>query len=68
MQVAKWGDSLAIRIPSSVAKALVLKEGDDIEVAIAGPRRFELERQPTPDALLARADFRFDRLEANERG
>ena len=30
MQVAKWGNSLAIRIPASVAEALDLKEGDDI--------------------------------------
>ena len=32
MQVARWGNSLAIRLPASVVEALGLKEGDDIEV------------------------------------
>lgn len=75
MQVAKWGNSLAIRLPATVVEALGLKEGDDIEIHIAGERDFELERKPTPQALLAQlrkyrgrlpADFKFDRLEANE--
>jgi antitoxin MazE len=32
MQVAKWGDSLAIRLPAAVVEALKLKEGDDVEI------------------------------------
>ena len=32
MQVAKWGNSLAIRIPASVAEALDLKPGDEVQV------------------------------------
>jgi antitoxin MazE len=77
MQVAKWGNSLAIRLPKSVVEALGLKEGDSIEVHVAGSRTFEVERSPTPKELLRRlrkfrgrlpAGFRFDRLEANERG
>jgi antitoxin MazE len=76
MQVAKWGNSLAIRLPRSVVEALRLKEGDNIEVHVAGRRTFEIERSPTPQELLRRlrkfrgrlpAGFRFDRLEANER-
>jgi antitoxin MazE len=76
MQVAKWGNSLAIRLPRSVVEALGLKEGDNIEIQIAGPRTFEIERTPAPRELLRRlrkyrgrlpAGFRFDRLEANER-
>ena len=77
MQVSKWGNSLAIRIPASVSEALQLKEGDDIEVVVAESRRFEIRRQPSRDQLLAQlkayrgrlpADFIFDREEANERG
>ena len=30
MQVAKWGNSLAIRLPAAVVEALKLKEGDEI--------------------------------------
>lgn len=31
MQVSKWGNSLAVRLPASVVEVLDLKEGDDIE-------------------------------------
>lgn len=77
MQVSKWGNSLAIRLPASVVEALHLAEGDDIEVTVAGERAFEIERKPGNDELLARlrslrgrlpSDFKFDRLEANARG
>jgi antitoxin MazE len=76
MHVAKWGNSLAVRLPKSVVEALGLKEGDDIEIHVAGRRMFEIERTPAPQELLRRlrkfrgrlpAGFRFDRLEANER-
>jgi len=76
MQVAKWGNSLAIRLPRAVVEALGLKEGDDIEVHVAGRRSFEIERSMSPQELLRRlrkfrgrlpAGFRFDRLEANAR-
>ncbi|ALO46390.1 AbrB/MazE/SpoVT family DNA-binding domain-containing protein [Pseudohongiella spirulinae] len=77
MQVSKWGNSLAIRIPASVSEVLQLKEGDDIEVVVAGTRTFEIRRQPSRDELMAQlkayrgrlpADFIFDRDDANERG
>jgi antitoxin MazE len=77
MQVSKWGNSLAIRIPASVTEALQLKEGDDIEVVVADTRMFAIRRQSSRDELLAQikayrgrlpADFMFDRDEANERG
>ncbi len=74
MQVSKWGNSLAIRLPASVVKALELNEGDDIEVQIADERIFQLRKKPTNKALLKRlrkfrgklpADFRFDREDAH---
>lgn len=77
MQVAKWGNSLAVRLPRSVVEALGLKEGDSIEIQVVGPHSFEIGRTPTPKELLARlrkyrgrlpADFKFDRLEIHERG
>ncbi len=76
MQVAKWGNSLAVRLPAVVVEALNLKEGDDIEIAVAGARSFEIKKAPGARELLARlrkyrgrlpADFKFDRLEANAR-
>lgn len=77
MQVSRWGNSLAIRLPASVVEALKLQEGDDIEVVVAGGRVFGLEKKPGRDDFLARlrkfrgklpSDFRFDRDAANGRG
>lgn len=76
MQVSKWGNSLAVRLPASVVDVLALKEGDDIEIHVAGQRVFEIEKLPSALEALARlrkfrgalpADFKFDRLLANER-
>ena len=77
MQVAKWGNSLAVRIPAAVVEALELKEGDDIEIEVADTRSFGIRRRPAARELLARlrkfrgrlpADFKFDRDEAHGRG
>ena len=76
MKVAKWGNSLAVRLPIAVVEVLELKEGDDIEIAIADRRELEVSRKPTRNELLKRlrafrgrlpADFKFDRDEANAR-
>ena len=75
MQVAKWGNSLAVRLPASVVKALDLRDGDEIELHVVGERALEVARKTRPGELLARlrrlrgrlpSDFHFDRLEANE--
>ena len=50
MQVSKWGNSLAVRLPSEVVEALKLKEGDQIEIRIADTREFEVRRDPAPAA------------------
>jgi antitoxin MazE len=76
MQVAKWGNSLAIRIPASVVEALGLKPGDEVEVKVAGRDEFRVQRKLTREEALERlramrgmvpADFVFDRDEANAR-
>jgi antitoxin MazE len=75
MHVAKWGNSLAVRLPVAVVQALDLKEGDEIELHVVGERALEVARKTPPQELLNRlrrlrgrlpADFRFDRLEAND--
>lgn len=77
MHVGKWGNSLAVRLPSSVVEALQLKEGDEIEIEIAGNRTFRVARDPKREEAMARLralawpappGFRFSRDEANERG
>lgn len=76
MQVAKWGNSLAVRIPVAVVEALKLKEGDEIEIHVAEARLFGIARKPERDDLLKRLrafrgrlppDFKFNRDEANTR-
>jgi antitoxin MazE len=76
MQVAKWGNSLAIRLPAAVVEALRLKQGDEIEIHVAGERAFDVARKPGRKDFLNRLrafrgrlppDFKFDRDEANAR-
>ena len=79
MRIEKWGDSLVIRLPAVVIEASGLKEGDEVELRIAGARKLEIERRVSADqreAALARLresrwklppDWKFDRDEANSR-
>jgi antitoxin MazE len=76
MQVSRWGNSLAVRLPASVVEALALKEGDDIEIQVADAREFLVRRKPGREDVIKRlrefrgrlpADFKFDREDASER-
>ena len=77
MQVSKWGNSLAIRIPVAVVEALGLKEGVDIQIEAVDSKRLRIARDTTRDDALEGLRrlgwtlpprYRFDREEANERG
>ncbi|MBX9989006.1 AbrB/MazE/SpoVT family DNA-binding domain-containing protein [Phreatobacter oligotrophus] len=77
MRVAKWGNSLAVRLPQAVVEALNISEGDEIEMNVVGERAVEIGRTAGREELLARLrqyrgalprTFRFDRLEAQDRG
>ena len=76
MQVAKWGNSLAVRLPVAVVDALGLKEGDDIAIRLADDRTFDVARDDSRERALARIrslrrplpqGWSFDRQEANSR-
>ncbi len=76
MQVSKWGNSLALRLPADVVEALKLKEGDNIEVKVLDEREFgvglDKRRERAVEALrnlgwIFPVGFKFDRDEANER-
>lgn len=72
MQVSKWGNSLAVRLPAKLVAELGLKEGDEVEVRAAGGA---LEVAKTAKSVedwfaeldrigpLLPADFKFDRDE-----
>ena len=76
MRVAKWGNSLAVRLPVAVVEVLRLKEGDEIEIRAAGEREFAVARKPSRQDFLNRLrayrgrlppDFKFERDEASDR-
>lgn len=52
MHVSRWGNSLGVRIPSDVVRALSLKPGDEIEVTVRDGA-LEIERPPDRDAVIA---------------
>jgi antitoxin MazE len=76
MRVAKWGNSLAIRLPDVVVKALQLKTGDDVEVIVSGSKQFAIRKDRSRETALKKLralkkplpkGFRFDREAANDR-
>jgi antitoxin MazE len=82
MRVAKWGNSLAVRLPKKLVEELGLKENDEIRL-VPSPDRREVQIAQSGDARQARreaalkrlaelrwqlpADYEFDREEANAR-
>jgi antitoxin MazE len=67
---------LAVRLPAAVVEALELKEGDQIEIRVAGVREFEVSRDRSRQQAIERlrklrralpAGFIFDRDEAHAR-
>lgn len=76
MKVAKWGNSLAIRIPKDVAAAMGIKEGDKVALEAGGNSVLRIDRELTQEEAIRSlrrfrgtmpADYKFDRDEANAR-
>jgi len=77
MQVSKWGNSLAVRLPKALVEQLGLKEGDELKVVAASSDTIAVEtREARRLRALANirarnwtlpAGYKFDRDEANER-
>ena len=81
MQVAKWGNSLAVRLPVALVQELGIAVGDELLLQPAPrsaklPARVTVVRQPDKLEQLQAArrlrapwpaDFAFDRDEANAR-
>lgn len=78
MQVAKWGNSLAIRIPADVVRALGLKEGDHVDLcALDNGQVAVITDKQRREAAVAQlramarplpADWKMTRDEMNARG
>lgn len=77
MKVAKWGNSLAIRLPAALVEQLQLKEGDEIDIGVAGSASLGVAKAMTRAEKVERMreilrgtlppDYKFDREEANKR-
>ncbi|MDO5758694.1 MAG: AbrB/MazE/SpoVT family DNA-binding domain-containing protein [Rhodobacterales bacterium] len=53
MQVARWGNSLAVRLPAELVRELGLKEGDQIDL-VKDEGTLRVQRQPRADEVLHR--------------
>lgn len=76
MQVSRWGNSLAVRLPKALVDRLGLKEGDELNVVDVAERTLVVQKEERRKAALERLaalnwtlppDYKFDRDEANER-
>jgi antitoxin MazE len=77
MLIAKWGNSLAVRLPKQLVDELGLKEGDAVEITPNGEKALTIARDDKRAKALAELrklqwplppDYKFDRDEAHERG
>ena len=48
MQVSRWGNSLAVRLPAAVVEALGLQEGDEIAIEATDRTHFRVARELAP--------------------
>lgn len=74
MQIGKWGNSLAVRLPRDIIVRHNLKEGDTIDSKSLDRalRDVEMTREQALESVKALrrplpADWKFDREEANAR-
>jgi antitoxin MazE len=76
MRVAKWGNSLAVRLPKALVDNLDLRAGDEVQVVARVPGELvvgrDLRRQRAVERMGRRAwtlpdGYTFDRNAANER-
>lgn len=72
MKVAKWGNSLAVRLPKAVVESLHLEEGDEVEIPPEAIRKVGSSQEERRAAALRRIQelsrplppgFKFDRDE-----
>lgn len=76
MRVAKWGGSLAVRLPKALVDELGLKVGDELALVGASKERLTIEKDQRRRRAIANMrargwslpeSYSFDRNEANER-
>jgi antitoxin MazE len=66
MQVAKWGNSLAVRLPVDLVRKLGLQEGDQIDL-IADDGTLKVRPKPRAEEVLEKLRHLRGKLPAAER-
>ncbi len=54
MKIAKWGNSLAVRLPARLVAQLGLKGGDDIQLTANGDRQLNVSLDKLREERIAR--------------
>jgi antitoxin MazE len=76
MKLAKWGNSLALRIPADVVAKLNLSPNEEAEIRITGEHSFEVTRDHRRAEAIEKLrklrftvpdDYKFDRSEIYDR-
>lgn len=76
MQVSKWGNSLAVRLPKALVDSMSLSDGDEINVVDIVGRTLVVEKQAKHRIAISNMakrgwkaldGYTFDRDEANKR-
>ncbi len=77
MQISKWGNSLAVRLPKALTDELGLKAGDEVTMVALPDGTIALAKDDRRARAIERLrtlkwtlppDYKFDREEANARG
>ena len=76
MKVAKWGNSIAVRIPSDVVEKLGISPNEEVEIRVTGENSFEVTRDTRRQRAIENLrnskfvlpdDYVFNREELHER-
>jgi antitoxin MazE len=76
MQVSKWGNSLAVRLPKKLVEEMRLAPGDELAIVAAAKDQIAVEKRDRRKEALDRMSkrhwtlpkgYRFDREDANKR-
>jgi len=76
MQVSKWGNSLAVRLPKKLVEELGIAEGDDVNVTSADPQTIVISKKDEKGEFILKlrvlqkpkpAGFVWNRDDANTR-
>ena len=76
MQVSKWGDSLAVRLPKALVEKMGLVAGDEINIVDVAERTLIVQKENRRKAAFEQLaslnwtlppNYTFDRDDANER-